>query len=258
MKKITPAAILRARALEALKATWPTALAGSALINLASYVLNQVLGVIPVIGALFSILVMALLTVPMIGLIKGVLGYYRGKPLTLDSVKAMFPHWQKVCMLYLWTMLCLVGWILVGVAVAGGGWLGSMLLNGDGAPIKFFYLMGCFFVLAGNILMLVLAFRAALDYSMSNCILIDDPSTGARDALKKSKEMIHGYRWHYVKVSLPVFIILFAVVFVIGALTAALPAWLASLISSVMAIFTSMFSYYFVPVMYEELKRIGR
>lgn len=254
MKKITPAAILRARALEALKATWPTALAGSALINLASYVLNQVLGVIPVLGAFLSILVTALLTVPMIGLTKGVLGYYRGKPLTLDSVKAMFPHWQKVCMLYLWTMLCLVGWMLPGVAVMAVG--GAMIVLGtDGTVIIAF---GSLLLIAGMIVMLVLIIRAALDYSMSNCILIDDPSTGARDVLKKSKEMIHGYRWHYVKVSLPVFIILFAVIFVIGALTAALPVWLASLISSVMAIFTSMFSYYFVPVMYEELKRIGR
>lgn len=254
MKKITPAAILRARALEALKATWPTALAGSALINLASYVLNQVLGVIPVIGALFSILVMALLTVPMIGLIKGVLGYYRGKPLTLDSMKAMFPHWQKVCMLYLWTMLCLVGWMLPGVAVMAVG--GAMIVLGtDGTAIIAF---GSLLLIAGMIVMLVLIIRAALDYSMSNCILIDDPSTGARDALKKSKAMIRGYRWHYVKVGLPVFIIPFAAIFVIGALSAALPAWLASLISSVMTIFTGMFSYYFMPVMYEELKRIGR
>jgi len=48
------------------------------------------------------------------------------------------------------------------------------------------------------------------------------------------------------------------VIFVIGALTAALPAWLASLISSVMSVFTGMLSYYFMPVMYEELRRIAR
>ena len=113
-------------------------------------------------------------------------------------------------------------------------------------------------VAVGMIVMIVLIIRASLNYSMAQCILIDDPSTGARDALKKSKAMIRGYRWHYVKVGLPVFIIPFAAIFVIGALSAALPAWLASLISSVMTIFTGMFSYYFMPVMYEELKRIGR
>lgn len=248
--KITPAAILRARALEALKATWPTALTGSALINLASYVLNQVLGVIPVLGAFLSILATALLTIPMMGLTSGVLGYYRGKPLTLDSLKAMFPHWQKVCMLYLWTMLCLVGWMLLGMLPM---LIGSVMMASETMGA-----LGILLMLAGLVLMLVLTFRAALDYSMSQCILIDDPSTGARDALKKSKVMIHGYRWHDVKVSLPVFIILFAAIFVIGALMAALPAWLASLISSVMAVFTGLLSYYFMPVMYEELKRIGR
>ncbi|MBR6667736.1 MAG: DUF975 family protein [Clostridia bacterium] len=254
MKKITPAAILRARALDALKATWPTVLAGSALINLASYVLNQVLDVIPGLGAFLSILVMALLTVPMMGLTSGVLGYYRGKPLTFDSVKAMFPHWQKVCMLYLWTMLRLFGWMLPGAAVMAVG--GAMLVLGtDGTAIIAF---GGLLLIAGMIVMIIPACRAAFSYSMSNCILIDDPSTGARDALNKSKAMIHGYRWHYVKVSLPVFIVLFAVIFVIGALTAALPAWLASLISSVISVFTGMLSYYFMPVMYEELKRIGR
>jgi len=253
MKKITPAAILRARALDALKATWPTVLAGSALINLASYVLNQVLGVIPVLGAFLSILVIALLTVPMMGLTSGVLGYYRGKALTLDSVKAMFPHWKKVCMLYLWTMLCLVGWIVLGMLPM----LLTVLLTAaepSGSMVGLVMLL----YLASIVLMLVLGFRAALNYSMSNCILIDDPHVGARNALRKSKAMIHGYRWHYVKVSLPVFIILFAVIFVIGALTAALPAWLASLISSVMSVFTGMLSYYFMPVMYEELRRIAR
>ena len=251
MKKITPAAILRARAWEALKVTWPTVLAGSALINLVSFVLNQVFGVIPVIGAFLAILVTALLMVPMMGLTKGVLDYYRGQTMTFDCVKSMFPHWQKVCMLYLWTMLCLVGWMLAGVGVGVVLSLICALLDSSGG-------MSMIGVAVGMIVMIVLIIRASLNYSMAQCILIDDPSTGARDALKKSKAMIRGYRWHYVKVSLPVFIILFAAIFVIGALTAALPVWLASLISSVMAIFTGMFSYYFMPVMYEELKRIGR
>ena len=112
--------------------------------------------------------------------------------------------------------------------------------------------------MAGIVLMLVLVIRAALNYSMSQCILIDDPSTGVRDTLKKSRAMIHGYRWHCVKVGLPVFIILFIAIFVIGAATAVLPGWLASLISTVTSVFSGVLSYYFVPVMYEELRRIGR
>lgn len=250
MKTIAPSATLRAQAWEALKATWPTVLAANALINLVSFVLNQIVSVIPVVGAFFTFLVTAVMMVPMMGLTSGVLGYYRGKPLAQDCVTAMFPHWQKVCMLYLWMLLCSFGWGMIGAI--------PMVVGGVMVATESLAAIGALLMLAGIVLMLVLMIRAALNYSMSQCILIDDPSTGARDALRKSREMIRGYRWHYVKVGLPVFIILFIAIFIIGALTAALPAWLASMISSVMAVFTGMLSYYFMPVMYEELKRIGR
>ena len=122
MKTIAPSATLRARALDALKVTWPTVLAGSAVINLVSYVLNQIVGAIPAVGSLLSILLVALLTVPMMGLTKGVMGYYRGQPLTFDCVRSMFPHWQKVILLYLWTMLCLMGWLTIGMLPMLIGW----------------------------------------------------------------------------------------------------------------------------------------
>ena len=250
MKTIAPSATLRARALDALKVTWPTVLAGSAVINLVSYVLNQIVGAIPAVGSLLSILLVALLTVPMMGLTKGVMGYYRGQPLTFDCVRSMFPHWQKVILLYLWTMLCLMGWLTIGMLPMLIGW--AMYAAEASA------LLGLLLIMAGIVLMLVLVIRAALNYSMSQCILIDDPSTGVRDTLKKSRAMIHGYRWHCVKVGLPVFIILFIAIFVIGAATAVLPGWLASLISTVTSVFSGVLSYYFVPVMYEELRRIGR
>lgn len=254
MRQITLAPVLRARALEALKATWPTVLACCALIQLASYVLNQIVGLIPVVGPFLSYLVIAAMSVPMLGLTSGVLGYYRGKPMTLDCVKAMFPHWQKVCLLYLWTMLCLVGWMLLGMAVVAVG--GTMLkLGTDGTAI---IAIGALLAVAGMVLMLVLVFRAALNYSMANCILVDDPSTGVRETLRKSKEMIRGYRWYSVKVQWPVFVIIFVVAAIVGPMSGALPAWLASLSSSVMAVFTGMLGYYFQPLVYEELRRIGR
>lgn len=248
--KITPAAILRARAWEALKVTWPIVLAGSALINLVSFVLNQVFGVIPVIGAFLGILVTALLMVPMMGLTKGVLDYYRGQTMTFDCVKSMFPHWQKVCLYYLWMMLCILGWVMIGAIPM---FIGAVMMASESMEA-----LGILLMLAGIVLMLVLGIRAGLDYSMAQGILMDDPSVGVRELLKKSRAMIHGYRWHYVKVSLPVFIIIFVVVFIIGVLTAALPAWLSSLFSSAISVFSGMLGYYFFPVMYEELKRIGR
>lgn len=254
MKKIVLAPVLRARALEALKATWPTMLAASALIQLVSYVLNQVIGAIPMVGPFLSYLVIAAMSVPMLGLTSGVLGYYRGKPLTLDCMKAMFPHWQKACLLCLWTMLCLVGWMLLGMAVVAVG--GTMLkLSADGTAM---IAIGGLLAVAGMVLMLVLIFRAALDYSMANCILVDDPSTGVREKLRKSKAMIRGYRWYSVKVQWPVLLVIFIAGTIIGGLTAALPVWLASLFSSAMGVFIGMLGYYFQPLVYEELRRIGR
>lgn len=247
---ISTPATLRARAWEALKATWPIVLAGSALIQLVSFVLNQIIGAIPVIGVFLTLLVTALMMVPMMGLTRGVLGHYRGKPMAQDCVTSMFPHWKQVCVLYLWTMLCTLGWMAIGAIPMA---VGAVMMPSESAGAA-----GVLLLLAGVVLMLVLAFRAALNYSMSQCILVDDPDVGARNALNKSKEMIRGYRWHYVKVGLPVFGLIFVAILIIGVLTAALPAWLSSLISSVMSTFTGMLGYYFTPVMYEELRRIGR
>lgn len=250
MMNISAPATLRARAWEAFKATWPIVLAGSALIQLVSFVLNQIVGAIPVIGVFLTFLVAALMTVPMMGLTRGVLGYYRGKPMAQDCVTSMFPHWKQVCVLYLWTMLCTLGWIAIGAIPMT---VGAVLM-----PFESMGFIGVVLMLGGVVLILVLGTRAALNYSMSQCILVDDANVGARNALNRSKEMISGYRWHYVKVGLPVFGLIFVAVIIIGALTAVLPAWLSSLISSVMSTFTGMLGYYFMPVMYEELKRIGR
>lgn len=254
MKKITLVPVLRAQAWEALKATWKTLLPLVVLFQVASYVLNQIVSAIPVVGAFLTFLVTAAMSVPMMGLTSGVLGYYRGQPLTQDCMKTMFPHWQKVCLLYLWTMLCLAGWMLLGAAAMVVG-VTMVKLGTDGTAIIAF---GGLLAVAGMVLMLVLVVRAALNYSMSQCILIDAPSTGVRETLRKSKEMIRGYRWYSVKVQWPVFAIILIAAFVVGGLTATLPAWLASLISAGLACFTSMFSYYFLPVMYVELRRIGR
>lgn len=254
MKKITLAPILRAQAWNAVKTTWKTLLPMVVLLQLVAYVLNQLVCAIPVVGAFLTFLVSAAMSVPMMGLTSGVLSYYRGQPLTPDCVRAMFPHWQKACLLYLWTLLCLVGWMLIGVTIMVVGAV-MVKLGTDGTVI---IVLGGLLTVVGMLLMLVLVIRAALNYSMSNCILIDDPSTGVRETLWKSKAMIRGYRWYSVKVEWPVLAIGLVVAFVVGGLTATLPAWLASLISSATAFFASMLGYCFQPLVYEELRRIGR
>ena len=61
-----------------------------------------------------------------------------------------------------------------------------------------------------------------------------------------------------MKVQWPVLLVIFIAGTIIGGLTAALPVWLASLFSSAMGVFIGMLGYYFQPLVYEELRRIGR
>lgn len=256
-RQIAQAAALRGRALEALKTNWRMLLPGYALTMLASYVGGRIAGAVPVLGPILSVMISAVIMVPVLGLTGGVLGYYRGIPVKRDCVKSMFPHWQRVCLLYLWTMLCMMGWIMIGAVVTA---VGAGLLFGGGAAAVSDSRQGFGVLLmsAGILLMLGLTFRATLNYSMSQCILIDAPSTGVRETLRKSRKMIAGYRWHYVRVNLPVFAVVLLAVGVAGWMTTALPNWLASLISSVISVFTGMMGCCFLPAMYDELRRIGR
>lgn len=258
MKKITLAPVLRARAWEALKATWPTVLALSCAINLVTSVLSQLVsGLAQPVNLLLSVLITAVAMVPMLGVTQGVLGYYRGQRLTFDCIRGMFPHWRKVICFYLWEMLCIMGWISLGMI--------PMVISIFMLPFELesqvsetTATIGLLLLLTGLILMLVLGFRAALNYSMANCILVDNPDVGARNALRKSKEMIRGYRWHAVKVGLPMFLAILVAAVIVGAVTAALPGWLGTLLNTAITAVSGMLSYYFLPVMYEELRRIGR
>lgn len=251
-QKLPLPAILRQDAWAALKATWKTVLMLSAAIQLVNYALNQLVGVVPVVGPFLSILVTAAMMAPMMGVLSGVLGYYRGKPLPHACVKSMFPHWLQVMLYYLWLMLCIMGWMVLGMipAVAGGV---MMQLQGDAVSG-----IGALLMLGGIVLMVVLAFRAVLNYSMTQCILIDDPSTGVRDVLKKSKAMMHGYRWYYVRLSWPMVAITFAAMLLVSLLTSVLPLWLASMLSASASCFTGLFSYYFASLMYLALREEDR
>lgn len=254
MKKIASPKELFSRAWVALKATWKTVLPLVAAIQLASYVLSQLVSLVPgALGTILSFVATAVIMVPTVGVLSGVLGYFRGKPLAADCVGSMRPHAVKIICLYLWTGLCLFGWMLPGM----GGMLVGNVMTLFELPVVV-GMLGGLLMLAGMLAMIVLACRAAFSYSMYTAILIDDPATPVRDILKKSKIMMQGYRWHYFKVGLPVFVGMMVIALVIGLLTAVLPLWLNSLISTAMSVVTATTSQYLLPVMYEELKRIGR
>jgi len=59
------------------------------------------------------------------------------------------------------------------------------------------YLLMSLFVLLWMLLLIVPGIIAALSYAMIFFIIADDPSIGAMDALKKSKQMMYGYKWKY-------------------------------------------------------------
>lgn len=255
MKKIAPAKELFSRAWLSLKATWRIVLPLAAAIQLAAYGLDRLIGLMPgLAGSLLSIVASALIMVPTTGLLSGALGHLRRKNLTYACIRSMLPHAWKVIGVYLWTMLCLFVWMLPGM----GGMIvgGVMMVLAQKLPLLGIF--GGLLILVGVVVMLILACLAMHSYAMSNCILIDDPALPVPAVLKKSKAMMQGYRWHYFKVGLPVFLGIFVITLMIGGLSTALPAWLTSLLFLPLNVAVSALSQFTLAVMYGELKRIGR
>lgn len=257
MRKIAPARELFDRAWTAAKATWKIVLPLVAVIQVLSYGLSQLVQALPLpelLKPFLSIFVTAVISVPTVGVLNGTLGYLRRKPLTHACIGSMLPHAGKVICLDLWMGLCVLAWMLPGM---GGMMVGGMLMA-LGQKVLLLAILGGLMSIAGLAAMFVLAIYAGYGYSMGNCILIDAPASGARNILKQSKAMMHGYRWHYFKVGLPVFLGIFVITLVIGLLSSALPAGLTSLIFLPLNVAVSALSPFTLAVMYEELKRIGR
>lgn len=57
------------------------------------------------------------------------------------------------------------------------------------------YLLTSIFVLLWSLLLIVPGIIAALAYSQTMYLLADDPQLGGLDAMRKSKEMMRGYKW---------------------------------------------------------------
>jgi uncharacterized membrane protein len=57
------------------------------------------------------------------------------------------------------------------------------------------YLLRALFVLLWSLLFIIPGIIASLSYSMAFYIMADDDSIRPKDALKKSKKMMYGYKW---------------------------------------------------------------
>lgn len=251
MKTIAPSAELRNRAWSAMSVTWSTVLSVTCAISLVSFLASAVTTAIPGIGTVLSLAASVLLLIPTLGLVNGMLGYLRGEVITFDCIQSMFPYWKQALIFSVWMILCLMGWMLAGVGVGVALSLICALLDASGE-------LAVIGVAVGMIVMFVLIIRASLNYSVAQCIFVDNPNVGARNALRKSKEMMRGYRWHYVKMEFPVFLVMLVIGVITSLLSNVLPALAVTLISTILSIAPNVMMRYFMPVMYEELKRIGR
>jgi uncharacterized membrane protein len=59
------------------------------------------------------------------------------------------------------------------------------------------YVLVAVFVLLWTLLLIVPGIIAAISYSQTFFILADDETIGAREAMKKSRKMMDGYKWKY-------------------------------------------------------------
>ncbi len=66
----------------------------------------------------------------------------------------------------------------------------------------FAYILVTIFVLLWALLLIVPGIIASISYSMTFFILADNPNIGAREAIKRSKSMMNGYKWKYVTLNL--------------------------------------------------------
>lgn len=64
------------------------------------------------------------------------------------------------------------------------------------------YLLMFLYILLWTLLLIVPGIIAAISYSMTFYILADDPSVGVVEALRRSREMMYGYKWKYFYLSL--------------------------------------------------------
>lgn len=238
----TPTRELRRKAFSALEATWPTLLALTLAINLISYLAGQLSGI-----PLLSLLASLLLSIPTMGVLKGKMAYLRGTPLQFDCFSSMFPHWTKVICYELWVMLFTFLWMLPGVIMTFLGFaMVALAVDGSaGAGIA-----ALIFMYGGLVLMLVLLFRAVLNYMVSSCLLVDDPDMGGLVTLEKSKAMMRGNRWRFVKMNLPIFLLSLVLVLLVGLLG---DTWFASLLSTLVSTAIALLLSYFQPVFYRDL-----
>ncbi len=244
---------LRSRAWDAMTATWPTVLSITGVISLTSYAATSIASALPgFLGVLLTLIVPLLLAVPQMGLVRGSLDFLRGGIFTFQHIQSMFPYAKQMICFTLWHELFIFLWSLPGLFFTAIGAGLAFAATDKGTAIA-----ALVFLIIGLVLTVVLLVRALLNYALNICFIVDHPNMGGAAAIGKSKEMMRGHRWLYVRMFFPV-LLMAAVISVIAALMAPrMDVQILSLLISLLSIAPEIMAQYIAPVLYEELNRLA-
>lgn len=245
----TSSAELRRRAFRASRATWPTLMLLYAVVYVLRDVSSLLTGYIGgIVGGLLNIVISLFIGVLSIGIVSGTLNYLRQGSITVRHLGSMLPFTKEVICYSLWEALFTFLWMLPGLGLSfiGIGFISAP--NGAGVDMAGRIILGI-----SILLILVLVTRASLNYTLSACCIADDPWTGGIEALERSKDMMKGNRWRYIRMSLPVILMGIVAVVITSVLEPYVKGFVLSLISSALMLIPGIMEAYIVPVLYEEL-----
>lgn len=245
----TSSAELRRRAFRASRATWPTLLLLYAVVYVLRDVSSLLTGFIGgIVGGLLSIVISLFIGVLSIGIVSGTLNYLRQGSITVRHLGSMLPFTAKMIGYGLCERLLIFLWLLPGLGLM---FIGSFFLSAQhdaGVDMAGRIILGI-----GMLLILVLVPRASLNYTLSACCLADDPCMGGFEALERSKDMMKGNRWRFVRMVFPVILMGGVGAAITALLEPYVKGFVLSLISSALMLIPGIMEAYIVPVLYEEL-----
>lgn len=177
----------RARARAALKGQWVMAALTTLVMMLATMGVSTVgsfLAVIPLIGWIISLALTAVSTVFSIGYYQYALNLVDHKPAEIKDIFSRFDLLIPNVKIFLLTILIFfVPTLIVGIV---GGIL-TALLDALGGLLLF----------AGMIAIYVFLIMFAFGMSMVNFVLLENPGIGAREAMRKSWDLMNGHKFRF-------------------------------------------------------------
>lgn len=177
----------RARARAALKGQWVMAALTTLVMMLATMGVSTVgsfLAVIPLIGWVISLALTAVSTVFSIGYYQYALNLVDHKPAEIKDIFSRFDLLIPNVKIFLLTILIFfVPMLIVGIV---GGILTALLEA-----------LGALVLSVGMIALYVFLIMFGFGMSMVNFVLLENPGIGAREAMRKSWDLMNGHKFRF-------------------------------------------------------------